>query len=476
MMVSADLCFLSIAEASERIRKRALSPLELTEAHLARIDALDGALGSFITVTRDVALRQARAATAQAARGGAKGPLFGIPVTLKDIIATAGVRTTAASRVLKDWIPSADASVVTRLRLAGAIVLGKATLSEFTFAGGATPNDFVKAPRNPWNLELSSGGSSNGSAVGVAAGLAMASVGSDSGGSIRIPAAFCGVTGLKPTYGRIGRTGVIPLSYSMDTLGPITRDVRDGALVLEALAGYDPLDATSSRAPVPVYSRATTRPVRGLRIGTLPAYVQAVGLEADVESALTQALGVFRSLGLSLGEAKVPHLNYASAAGYNTIMRVEAFQYHFRNLRERRSEYGAAFRNIARGGFLTARDYLRAQKVRALISEELRVAFEGYDILALPVTAATPGGGAYAAEGVDVKVKKGSFSHGAAYTAPFNLTGSPTLALPAGFTRAGMPIGIQLVGRPCQEETLIAAGHHYQSSTDWHRRRPKETP
>jgi aspartyl-tRNA(Asn)/glutamyl-tRNA(Gln) amidotransferase subunit A len=472
--VSGELCFLSIGEASDLIRKRKLSPLELTQAHLARIDALDGSLRSFITVTREEALREARRATDQPGRAG--GSLFGIPVTLKDIIATAGVRTTAASRVLKDWVPTTDASVVTRLRAAGAILLGKASLSEFTFAGGSTPDDFVKAPRNPWNLEHSAGGSSNGSAVGVAAGLAMASIGSDSGGSIRIPAAFCGVTGLKPTYGRIGRAGVIPLSYSMDTLGPITRDVRDSALVLDAIAGFDSADVTSSRAPVPAYRRAISRPVRGLRVGTLPGYVQAVGLEADVGSALTQALDVFRSLGMSVREASVPHLTYASAAGYNTIMRVEAFQYHFRNFRERRAEYGAAFRNIARGGFLTARDYLRAQKARALICEELRSAFDEVDVLVLPVTPATPGGGSYAAEGTDVKVKKGSFAHGAAYTAPFNLTGSPALALPVGFTRAGMPIGLQLVGRPFQEETLIAAGHHYQSTTDWHRRRPKETP
>jgi aspartyl-tRNA(Asn)/glutamyl-tRNA(Gln) amidotransferase subunit A len=474
--VSGDLCFLSIAEASDLIRKRRVSPLELTEAHLARIEVLDGSLRSFITVTGELALREARLATEQLGRGHGSVPLFGIPITLKDIIATAGVRTTAASRVLKDWVPAADASVVTRLRAAGAILLGKAALSEFTFAGGSTPDDFVKAPRNPWNLEHSAGGSSNGSAVGVAAGLAMASIGSDSGGSIRIPAAFCGVTGLKPTYGRIGRAGVIPLSYSMDTLGPITRDVRDGALVLEAVAGFDAADPASSRVPVPPYSRAVSSSVRGLRIGTCPAYVRAVGVEVDVESALTQALAVFRSLGLSVREASVPHLTYASAAGYNTIMRVEAFQYHFRNFRERRAEYGAAFRNIARGGFLTARDYLRAQKARALICEELRLAFDQFDLLVLPVTAATPGGGAYATDGTDAKVKKGSFAHGAAYTAPFNLTGSPTLALPAGFTRAGMPIGLQLVGRPFQEETLIAVGHQYQLVTDWHRRRPKETP
>ncbi|MBI2219751.1 MAG: hypothetical protein HYU53_00930 [Acidobacteria bacterium] len=461
--MSSELCFLSIAQASDLMRRRKLSPLELTEAHLSRIDALDGALGSFITVTREEALREARDATSR--RPPAAGPLFGIPVTLKDNIATAGVRTTAASRVLKDWVPERDASLVTRLRAAGAVLLGKVALSEFTFAGGSTGDDFVKAPRNPWNLERSAGGSSNGSAVGVAAGLAMASVGSDSGGSIRIPAAFCGVTGLKPTYGRIGRSGVIPLSYSMDTMGPIAREVRDTALVLEVLAGFDPADATTSRLPVPHYGGATSKPVRGLRIATCPDYVEAVGLESDVEEAIAGAVEVFRFLGASIREASVPHLTYACAAGYNTIMRIEAFEYHFPNLRDRRGQYGAAFRNIARGGFLTARDYLRAQKARTLICGELHQAFEQVDALILPVTPATPGGGSYGNEGTDAKVRKGSFAHGAAYTAPFNLTGSPVLALPCGFTKDGMPIGLQLVGRSFQEETLIAAGHQYHART-----------
>lgn len=472
----SDLCFLSIADASAMIRDRRLSPLELTEAHLARIDELDASLGSYITITRESALKQARQATEQLAARPLPGPLFGIPMNLKDNIATAGVRTTAASRVLRDWVPDRDASIVTRLQAAGVIILGKTALSEFTFAGGSTPNDFVKAPRNPWNLKYSAGGSSNGSAVSVAAGLAMASVGSDSGGSIRIPAAFCGIAGLTPTYGRIGKSGVIPLSYSMGTIGPITRDVRDAALMLEAMAGFDPADASSSRRPVAAYSKAVSRPVRGLRIGICPAYVEAVGIQADVLAAISSALGVLRSLGMSQSEVTVPHLNYSCAAGYNTIMRAEAFHHHFERLRDHRAEYGAAFRNIARGGFLTAHDYLRGQRARALITEELRAAFEQIDVLVLPVTPATVDGGAYAGEGTDVKIRKGSFSHGPAYTAPFNLTGSPTLALPCGFTAGGMPIALQLVGRPFEEETLIAVGHQYQQATDWHRRRPTATP
>lgn len=472
----SDPCFLSIAEASALIQKGRLSPLELTEAHLARIDALDPSLSSYITVTRDLALKQAREATEQRRSRDTRGPLFGIPLSVKDNIATAGVRTTAASRVLKDWVPDADATVVTRLRAAGAIILGKASLSEFTFAGGASTDPFVPAVRNPWNRELSAGGSSSGSAAHAAAGLAMASIGSDSGGSIRIPSAFCGVTGLSPMYGRVGRSGIVALSYSMDVLGPIARDVMDAALVLEAIAGFEASDPSSSQRPAAAYSRATTRSVRGLRVGTCTAYVDAVGAQADVQAAVSRVVDVLRSLGMSSSEVTVPHLTYACAAGYQTIMRVEAFHHHFERMREHRAQYGAAFRNIARGGFLTTHDYLRGQQARALITGELRAVFEHADVLVLPVTPATPDGGNYAADGADVKVRKGSFSHGAAYTAPFNLTGSPAMSLPCGFTAAGMPIGVQFVARPFEEETLIAVGHRYQSTTDWHLRRPTLTP
>jgi aspartyl-tRNA(Asn)/glutamyl-tRNA(Gln) amidotransferase subunit A len=477
-MTERELAFLTIAQAARLVRARRLSPVELVEAHLARTERLDGPLGSAITVTRELALVQAREAAEDVARGRVLGPLHGIPITYKDIVATAGVRTTAASRVLKDWVPGADAAIVRRMRAAGAVTVGKAALSEFTFAGGSTPNDFVKAPRNPWNLAHQAGGSSNGSAVGVAAGLAMASVGSDSGGSIRIPAAFCGVTGVKPTYGRVTRAGVIPLSFSLDHLGPITRSVEDAALMLDAMCGPDPSDRTTLAAPATKgsFTAALAIPSRGLRVGRLSAYVDAVGIGIDTAAALDAAFDVFRSLGMSIQEVRVPHLAYASAAGYNTIMRAEAFQHHFPTLRDRRAEYGAAFRNIARGGFITAHDYLRAQSARTLIGDEVRAAFEGVDLLALPVTAVSPGGGSYAHEGSDAKVRKGSISHGAAYTAPFNLTGSPALSVPCGFNGAGVPIGLQLVGRAFDENTVLAAAHHYQRATDWHLRRHKETP
>ncbi|MEO8362452.1 MAG: amidase [Vicinamibacteria bacterium] len=475
-MTERELAFLSVAEAGRKIRSRQLSPVDLIEACVARSQRIDPLLGSLVTLMHDTARKQARAAAEEIARGHWTGPLHGIPLTYKDIVATAGTRTTAGSRVLKDWIPDRDAAVVSKLRAAGAITLGKAALSEFTFAGGSGPNDFVKAPRNPWNRSFEAGGSSNGSAVGVAAGLALASIGSDSGGSIRIPAAFCGVVGLKPTYGRVTRTGVVPLSYSMDHLGPITRSVEDAALLLDAMCGADPSDRTTLSAPPPAqpFASALKRPVRGFRVGLLSSYMEGVGIDEETSTAFDVARRILGSLGMSLREVKAPHIAYASAAGYNTIMRVEAFEHHFAMLRDHRAEYGQAFRNIARGGLITAHEYLRAQKARALICTEIRSVFDEVDLIALPVTATSPGGGGYAQEGTDVKVRKGALSHGAAYTAPFNLTGEPAISIPCGFNRAGVPIGLQLVARAFREDTLLAAAHAYERATEWHTRQPQD--
>lgn len=469
-----DLCYLTIAEAAGLIRSRKLSPVELTKAHLDRIAKVDPLLRSFITLTADVAMRQAEEATQEIAAGKIRSPLHGIPITYKDVIATAGIRTTAASRVYEHWVPETDAHVVVKLRTAGAITLGKVHLSEFAFAGGATEADFVKPARNPWNTKYSPGGSSSGSAVGVAAGLAMGSVGSDSGGSIRIPAAYCGVTGLKPTYGRVGRTGEIPFSYSVGHLGPITRTVEDAAIMLEYLAGFDPVDRASSKAEVPPFSRLLGHSLRGARIGISPSYMDAVGNEEDLMSAFESCVRVFRSFGCTVREVVVPHLNYACAASYNCIMRIEGFRAHLENLRDKRSLYGrGAFRNIARGGFLSSVDYLRGQQARSLISGELSKIFEGIDILLMPTTPTTPSGGAYRSKGTDPKINRTSFTHEAAYTSPFNLTGSPALSVPCGFNSIGLPIGIQLIGRAFEEQLILAAGHQYQQVTDWHRRRPQ---
>jgi aspartyl-tRNA(Asn)/glutamyl-tRNA(Gln) amidotransferase subunit A len=468
-----DLCYLTIAEAAGLIHSRKVSPVTLTKAHLDRIAKLDPLLHSFITISAEVAMRQAEEAEREIARGKIRSLLHGIPVTYKDVIATAGIRTTAASRVYENWVPEKDAHVVTQLRQAGAVTLGKVHLPEFAFAGGATEADFIKPARNPWNTKYSPGGSSSGSAVSVAAGLAMGSVGGDSGGSIRIPAAFCGVTGVKPTYGRIGRSGEIPFSYSVGHLGPITRTVEDAAIMLEPMAGFDPGDKASSRAEVPSYRRLLQRSLRGVRVGIAPSYMDAVGNEEDIVSAFEASVRVFRSLGCTVREVVIPHLNYACAVSYNCIMRIEGFRAHVEALRDKRDLYGrGAFRNIARGGFLSSLDYLRGQQARALISDELAKIFEKIDILLTPTTPSSPSGGTHRSEGTDPKINVKSVTHEAAYTSPFNLTGSPVISVPCGFNSIGLPIGLQLIGRAFEEPLILAAAHQYQLATEWRRRRP----
>lgn len=462
-----DLCFFSISEASALIRKRALSPVELTRAHLERIRRLDGHLRSYITVTEEGALRQAANAETEIAARRYRGPLHGIPISIKDIIATAGVRTTGGSRVLADWIPAQDAHVVTKLREAGAVTLGKATTFEFAWAG-TSETDYIKPARNPWDARYSAGGSSNGSAAGVAGGLAMASIASDSGGSIRNPAHLCGLTGLKPTFGRIGRTGVLPLSYSFDTVGPFTRTAEDAAILLHVLAGQDPADATSSAKTVPDYRAGLSRSLQGCRIGILPSYMDAVGADVEVQQAFDDSLKVFRKLGASVRELTVPHLNYSRAATW-TILRIEGFETHRRKLRDERAKLGVGFiQNTVPGGFLTADDYLRAQRARRLIADQLAEAFRTVDLLLLP-TNPRPGSGAnYAKEPTDAKIARS----GEAYVTPFNVNGSPAVSIPYGFSKAGLPMGLQIAGRPHEDGMVLGAAHWFQSKTDWHRRNP----
>jgi Asp-tRNA(Asn)/Glu-tRNA(Gln) amidotransferase A subunit family amidase len=476
----SDLFYLSIAEASSLIQQHKLSPLELTHAHLDRIQALDSHLRCFITLTSEIALREAQHATEEIANGRILGPLHGIPVTYKDLLATAGVRTTAASRVYADWVPAKSANVVTRLQNAGTVMLGKVKLSEFAFAGGYSEQDFFKPARNPWNAAYDTGGSSSGSAVGVAAGLSMASVGTDGGGSIRIPSANCGVTGLKPTYGLVGRSGDFAGNYSLSHVGPIARSVEDVAIMLEQMAGYDPNDRASLRKEAPPYRKLLFEKTSGLRLGVCPSYMEAVGGELEVQSGFRAALDVLRSSGFEIREVAIPHLNYAAVAGYNNILRIEMFSAHYKNFCDPaiRNRYGRAYRNIVRGGFLSSIDYLRAQQARGLISAEVAKAFESIDVLLTPTTPVSPAlldgspSGLPEQIGTDPKVNSHNLMHDAVYTCPFNLTGHPVLTVPSGFSSLGLPLGLQLVGRPLEEATVMMVGHQYQDVTDWHRRIP----
>ena len=456
--------YLSIAEAARQIAGKKLDPVELTQVHLDRIKSIDPTLRSYITVAGDIALQQAR--NASMVRGGSK--LRGIPISYKDLIATAGIRTTAASRVYANWVPEKDAHAVTQMRRAGAVTLGKATLNEFAFSG-TSEQDFVKPARNPWNTKASPGLSSSGSGAAVAAGLAMASIGTDSGGSIRIPCSYCGVTGLKPTFGLVGRSGVIPLSYSCDHIGILARSAEDVALVLNDLAGYDADDPASQRIRRRDYTKGLDGRVRGMRLGICPAYMDAVGLERDVQVAFDRALEVFRELGFSTREVEVRYLAYAPIADF-TILRVEGYNSHLKNLQEKQELYGIrAFRQIASGGVLTTTDYYRALQTRTLIVAEVNRVFASVDMLVMPTTPRTAMPGDISPQKVtDPKVA----GNGVAFLAPFNLSGHPALSIPCGFTTKGLPIGLQLVGPAFAEAQLFRIAHAYQQATDWHKRRP----
>jgi aspartyl-tRNA(Asn)/glutamyl-tRNA(Gln) amidotransferase subunit A len=458
-----DLCFLSLAEAARQVREHALSPRDLVDAHLDRIAKVDPKLHSYITVTPHIAREQA----AEAKVTRRNGALQGIPISYKDLIATAGIRTTAASRVYADWVPEKDAHAVSQMRRSGAITLGKATLNEFAFSP-ISQQDFVTPACNPWNLSLSAGLSSSGSAAGVAAGLAMASIATDSGGSIRIPASFCGVTGIKPTYGLVGRTGVVPLSYSCDHVGILARSAEDIAIVLTALAGHDPEDPGSSAQPARDYTHSHARGIRGLRFGVPSRYLDAVGIDTEVLAAYQESLKVIRSLGGSVREVEIEHLSYASAADF-TILRVEGFNIHLANLRRKHELYGmGCFRQIAAGGYLSGADYYRALQARSLISNSVAKAFESMDVLVTPTTPQTAARGVFAKPPEDPKIARS----GVAFLAPFNLTGSPAISVPCGFNKANLPIGLQFVGRAFAEETILQSARAYQNLTEWHIRRP----
>lgn len=459
---------LTVAQAARLIRQRRLSSGELTRALLDRIDRLNLRLNAYLTVTAEQALAQAAEADARAARGELRGPLDGIPIGLKDLFATKGVRTTAASRILRDWVPDHDAAAVERLRAAGAVFLGKTHLHEFAL-GITNVNPHYGPARNPWNPERMTGGSSGGSAAAVAAGLALAALGSDTGGSIRVPAALCGVVGLKPTYGLVSRRGAVPLSWSLDHVGPLTRTVEDAALMLNAIAGHDPHDPGFAQTQVPDYTRGLRNGVRGLRFGVLTR--SRTPVDSEVSDALAQAHRVLENLGGRVEEVDFPSLQYAAAAS-TVILSSEAAAFHRRWLDERPQDYGNdVLIRLASARLLPATLMVTAQRVRALVRRELLALFQRVDMLlwpAVPVTAP--------------HISEQGETHGDAhrrirasitrFTPLFNLTGLPALSIPCGFTTEGLPIGLQVAAAPFQEAALLRAAHAYERATEWHRRTP----
>ena len=458
--MSDDIAYATIRTLGMRYRKRELSPVEVTRTLLDRIAQLDAGLHAFVTLTADRALAEARAAEAALHRGDAR-PLLGIPVAHKDIYCTQGIRTTGGSALLADWIPADDATCVRRWQEAGTILLGKLITHEFAF-GLQMPGHRFQPARNPWNLDHIPGGSSSGSGAALAAGLVMGATGSDTGGSIRGPAAFCGIVGLKPTYGRVSRAGVLTLSWTLDHAGPMARTVEDCAYLLQAMAGHDPADPASSRAPVDDYLAPLGGDIRGLRIGVPRTYFFD-GIDSEVAQAFEAALTTLRGLGAEVRDVTIPSLHTTPA--FLLILMAEAFAYHERDVREQPELYGDVLRErILAGALVTAAEYTQAQRLRAQLCNDVAEVLHHVDVLATP-TATTPATSFTRAQDPELGFPRSNM-------APFNLTGLPTLALPCGFASSGLPLSLQLAGRPFEEAAVLRLGHAYEQATLWHTCRP----
>jgi len=459
-MTTVDMSYLGVAEAATAFRRRELSPVELTRALLERIERLEPALHAFVTVTAERALADARAAEAGLLRGDADSPLLGVPVAYKDIYATAGVRTTGGSALYSDWTPETDAAVVARWQGAGTVMLGKLITHEFAI-GIQHPGEHLPPARNPWNLDHIPGGSSSGSGTALAAGLCLGATGSDTGGSIRGPSANCGTTGLKPTYGRCSRAGVVSLAWSLDHTGPMARSAEDCALLLQAMAGHDPADPASARVPVDDYRVRLSDGVRGLRIG-LPRRFFYEDLEPEMAAAMAEAEAVFRALGAELREVEIPSIEVANVG--LVIMFAEAYAFHRDDLHARPEKFGRVARgNFLAGGLFSAGEYLEAQRLRARLRAEMTAVLGEVDLLLYPTAAGPAQTFEDAYTGRRPRQNRNM---------PGNLSGLPALALPCGFTESGLPLGMQLAGAAFAESLVLRAGHAFQQETDWHQRRP----
>lgn len=463
---ATELCYLTIREAGQLLKRGDLSPVELTRTFLDRIEALDGKLKAYITVLPQQAMAAARAAEAEILRGDYRGPLHGIPIALKDLYDTRGIRTTGSSRVLANRVPTEDATATTLLAAAGSVLLGKLAMHEFAL-GGPDPTCGFPLARNPWNLDHIPGGSSSGSGTAVAAGLCMGSLGSCTGGSIRGPASYCSMVGLKATYGRVSRYGVLPLSWSLDHCGPMTWTVEDAALMLQAIAGPDPKDPTSSQAPVPDYSAALREDVKGVTIGVPRHFFWADDPRIDKETLtiVDTALNALAGLGANIEEVTIPTLRYAGAA-QPAIMLSEAFAYHQKALCAKPAEFGDMVRvRFRMGGFMSSADYVQAQRLRNVLKREFAVVLQKVDVIASP-TMSSP-----APRFAEVDAM--STARRPSFTGPYNLTGMPAISVPCGFNATGLPIGLQLAGKPFDEPTVLRAAYTYQQHTRWFEQRPQ---
>ena len=480
-------CELTLHEASEKLRNRELSSHELTVAVFDRIAKTDDRIRSYITLCQDRAETEAKKADRSFQQGNPPSPLTGIPLAVKDNFLTRGIRTTCASKILGNFMSPYDATTVERLGAKGAVIIGKTNLDEFAMGSSAENSAFFPT-RNPWDLERVPGGSSGGSAAAVAAGQCIAALGTDTGGSIRQPAAFCGVVGLKPTYGRVSRYGIIAFASSMDQVGPMTKDVRDAALLLEAIAGHDPADSTSVNRPVPNYAAGLTGDIKNLRIGVPMEYFVS-GIQKETEIAVRAAIGQLEKHGATVEEVSLPHTAYAIAVYYivataeasSNLARYDGMRFGHRAqandltetyMASREEGFGTEVkRRIMLGTYALSAGYydayyLKAQKVRALVKKDFDQVFQHCDAIVTPTTPST-------AFKIGEKTQDPLQMYlSDIYTISANLAGLPALSLPCGFDPQGLPIGMQIIGKNFDEATVLNLAYAYENSTDWHKKIP----
>ena len=469
-MNKSGIPFLSATELARLFRAGELSPVEATEAYLERIQEVDPKLNSYITVTAEQALADARAAAAEMAAGQYRGPMHGIPVAVKDQFFTKGILTTGGSSILKDFVPDEDATVIKNLKQAGSVLLGKLNMSEYAM-GDAFHHPYGR-PRNPWDLTRNPGTSSSGSGAATAAFLCATSLGEDTGGSIRGPASFCGLVGIRPTWGRVSRHGVLGASWSMDAVGPISRTVADCAVTLGAIAGPDPDDRYTWDVPVPDYLSGIGDGIEGLRVGVVTERVHTDVLDPDVRSSIEQAITQLGELGAVVEEVSLP-LTEQSAAISTAVIYADAAAVHRQGIEERLKEYDYNIQlRLLTGSILPAQALHKAQRLRHLLRQQVLEALERVDVLVMP-TSSIPASPLPESAGLSGKEEFLQMLGGRrSFTAPFNLAGVPALSINCGFTPESLPVGLQIAGRPFGEPTLFRVAHAYEQSTDWHTRRP----
>ncbi len=470
-MNQQEIPFLTVARLGDLLRAGAVSPVEAAEAYLERIDRVDGQLNSYITVTRDEALAAARQAEAEIAAGNYRGPLHGVPVAVKDQLNTRGIRTTGGSSILADNVPDEDATIIARLKAAGSVLLGKLNMSEFA-SGDAFHHPYGR-PRNPWDLSRNPGTSSSGSGAATAARLCATSLGEDTGGSIRGPAAFCGLVGIRPTWGRVSRHGMQGASWSMDTAGPISRNVTDCAITLQAIAGPDARDPYTWNTPVPDYRAGLTGSIRGLKVGVVKERVYSEVVDAEVGEAVIRAIARLGELGAEIAELSLPLMTH-SAAVSSAIIAVDAAALHRETLNQRLGEYDYNNRlRLLAGSILPAQTYHKALRLRHAIRREILEALNRVDVLVMP-TSSIPAPRLPTKAGIGSKQEiLDGYAGRRSFTSPYNLAGVPALSVPCGFTAGNLPIGLQIAGRPMAEQTVFNAAYAYEQACEWHLRQPE---